>query len=154
MKTLPLLFLCFIFTAATSYSQSERAAGLRGLRGMSVQIDLLDKSEEYGIEKMTLQSDVELQLRKAAIRIVNDSIVGETPGTGRLSVRINTLRACESRYATQIEVEFSEPATVIRTRGRVVAAIWTISRMITSGDNLRQRVRDTTVDILTIFAND
>jgi len=121
---------------------------------MSVQIDLLDKSEEYGIEKMTLQSDVELQLRKAAIRIVNDSIVGETPGTGRLSVRINTLRACESRYATQIEVEFSEPATVIRTRGRVVAAIWTISRMITSGDNLRQRVRDTTVDILTIFAND
>jgi hypothetical protein len=153
MRTLSLIFLCFTLSAATVYCQTDRDS-LRGLKGVSVRVELLDKSEDGGLEVITLQSEIELQLRKAAIKIVNDSRPGETPGTGRLTIRVTSLRTSDTRFASQIEGVFYEPATVDRTREHIVASVWNISRMITAGDNLRQRVSNTASGIVTIFAND
>lgn len=64
---------------------------LRGVRAISVLVESLpDDIEGYGLTKSQIQTDVELRLRKAGIRVLTEEET--SPGSPRLYVNVNALK--------------------------------------------------------------
>jgi len=65
---------------------------LRGLKGVSVLVEGMNpQAERLGPTKAQIQTDVELRLRKAGVRVLTKKEGDETPGMPWLYVNVNTL---------------------------------------------------------------
>lgn len=92
--------------AAASDSEFDRAT-LRGLPGVAVLV--VPEVEWQGLTQAQLQTDVELRLRKARIRVLSEKERGETPGGPLLLVLVTATKVKDmSLYAVTVQVSLEQ----------------------------------------------
>src|SRR2546425_2749891 len=95
--------------------ESEDAhATLRGVEGVYVIVEnFKPEVERAGLTREQLQTDVELRLRKAGIRVFTYEETLKTPGNPMLYVNVNVYLASDGLGAFNISVEFHQFAFLV-----------------------------------------
>jgi hypothetical protein len=129
-----------------SDSPSERAT-LRGLEGVYVLIESLDpKVEQAGLTTQQLQTDVELRLRLAGIRVLTDEESRRTPGNPCLYVNVNVLLQSDGRAAYSVKVALEQRAALETDSSLATVGTWGVGSIGTVGrarlDSIRNHLRD------------
>lgn len=79
-------------TAATAIDSKDGRETLRGLKGVYVLVEHLNpEAERDGLDKTTIQTDVELKLRQAGIQVLTGTEWLAEPGAPCLLVQAGTL---------------------------------------------------------------
>ena len=119
MKTKHLLILAmlvstFLVTSETFGFVNQRES-LRGLKGVEVLIELVSKDiENDGLTRMQLQTDVELRLRKAGVRVLTEEESRQATGRPMLHVQISSYKIASIGYAFNCSVSLEELAKLVR----------------------------------------
>jgi hypothetical protein len=127
---------------------------LRGLRGVSVQIMRFDSPEVVSLKQM--QTDVELRLRKAGIRVVPFSDVSQLPGQPFLWISVLALKNPIGVSVYSVNVELWQDVTLKRSpTTNVSAATYVVEPRLVVVDsrNIRQ-LREDLSDCVDTFIND
>jgi hypothetical protein len=142
------VMLALLSPAAAADTAYERAT-LVGLTGVGVFVERMDPTaEKGGLAQSTLQTDVELKLRQAGIRVLGENEYPLAPGSPRLYLRVSTFRLELPLYAFDITLGLYQAVRLLRDPSIVIgAATWeTNGRIGTVGENklstLRERARD------------
>ncbi len=116
------LLLCLLVTHPTWAGDSEiDRATLKGLGSFSVACDINPITERLGLTCEQVLTDVELQLRKAGIRI------DDTKKSYYLYVNVNVVDSGLNTYAVAMEVSFQQPVRLDRAPTiNVLAPTWGI----------------------------
>lgn len=85
-----LVALLLLPGASKGGSEEVHKRGLRGLNGVYVAVEVDPQALGLGLTENQLQTDVELRLRKAGVRVLTMKELAETPGLPYLSIRIKT----------------------------------------------------------------
>ena len=90
---------------------------LRGLKGVNVMVaDLRPEIERSGLSKTQIQTDVELKLRMAGIKVLSEEEYLSVPGFPHLYVRIAGFKAEAIRhYVFSVSVELMQEVYLVRT---------------------------------------
>ena len=146
-------------SAAAAQDTELRRQSLKGLKGVEVLVERLDaEAERVGLNETTIQTDVELMLRQAGIRVLTPAESLESPGRAWLYVspallRISTGEACvytitvELRQDVRLERDLS-----IEAFG---ATTWNARRRlgIVPTASFAPKVRDSLKDLVDQFIN-
>jgi hypothetical protein len=119
--------------------------------------DLHPDIQQDGLEKNTIQTDVELKLRLAGIKVVPIKEVARTPGGQYLYVNVNSLRMEGlPLYAISVELELQQSVWLAREPKTNLpgATTWQISRVGGVGKAAVSSMRDTIKDLVDGFVND
>jgi len=146
-----LLFVLVIGIPICASAGTEQARVLKGIKTLSVNIQLTNTVQEQGLLEEEYKVQTELKLRMAGIQI---SDTAET----QCLIRINSTRG---GGAYNISVGIGEPVTLVRNPNFVfTATIWMIDTVGTAIQNslvqnsLRERVKVRLSDLLDSFLND
>lgn len=153
-----LSFLLLAISSSVTYAQSPERRALRGVLGLRVVVEQLPSDAlNAGLTRELLQTDVELRLRKAGVRIV------DYDAAPFLYVKIGAMKD-DTRpvYATAVIVEFLRVASfngVTKDLKRIefdsAATVWTDAVLGLVGSNrIRESVRQQVADSTDKFAND
>lgn len=155
---------CFAITAiilvtsiAATAQDSLGRSTLRGLRGVKVSIDSFIPEAQEGLTLNQLQTDVELRLRKAGIRVLTDQEWLKTPGMPALYVIVPTHKTDIGLYAVSIRVKFRQSVTLVRQPNSpsVLAGTYETNTYIgVIGTKRLRELRDRVADQVDIFIND
>ncbi len=123
---------------------------LAGLAGVYVIVEEMDPVvEREGLARSTLQTDVEVKLRQAGIRVLTRTEWPVAPGSPHLYLRVTTLRVGEEWqvYAVEILLDLGQEVMLARKPTiALVAPTWRTSWVGAVGakklDWVRERVRD------------
>jgi len=169
MKRLLAATLFLFLLEGSSQIISAQTCGvksLRGLRGVEVLIEIGDSdAEKAGLTKSQLQTDVEVELRKAGIPVLTDDKRQNTPGKPILYVNVNSmvLSGDEGLYVHNIIVVLYQ---LVDLRREAVAGVdgetwwqtvstWDRSNLgINSKSNFKKGVREIVRDYVNEFIND
>ena len=131
---------------ALTYNKQE---ALVGLKGVEVIVEARDyKGESGGLSRDQIQTDVELRLRKAGIRVLTKKERGETPGQPDLYVVVSTYF-----YAYLIEVGVREVVTLARGF-EAPGTIWQTGLLGGVGTERKRMIRESVGDQVDMFIND
>lgn len=129
-------------------------ATLKGIRGVKVVVDLNSDAEEAGLRKSDIQTDVELKLRLAGIKVLAQEEWLKEPGSPLLAVNANLLQAGKEMpglYA--VSVELLQGVTLVRDLSMTMATTWRTEAAAIVGQNNPRPIRDTLGDQLDKFLN-
>lgn len=159
--TLAVLTL-LIFSALGSLSfggdtESERKS-LKGLSGIEVEVYLDDPKVAEAL-KGKIQTDVELRLRKAGVRVVEHSAIPE--GQPSLQITINLLAddgapkyvfvsSVRLRQFVVTSADFDRP---VSQRNYLKVVTWGVESLGTVGRSKIETIRDTVNDEVDMFIN-
>jgi hypothetical protein len=135
-------------TAAMPQDQEEEVERktLRGLSGVWVLVsELAPEATADGLSKTAIQTDVEVKLRQAGIKVLAESQVAATPGQPLLHVMVTALRRVDVFYAVDVQVELRQSVRLLRDPSVVVplATTWRSRGWLgTVGREKLQTVRD------------
>jgi hypothetical protein len=103
-------FLLLASSGAQGFDTETTRATLRGLEGVHVVVEALKaEAERDGLTRTQIQTDVELRLRKAGIRVFTQQEVVHIPGQPWLYVRVGTLKHPGLElYVDSIDVELRQ----------------------------------------------
>lgn len=152
-----LMLVCFsdVFTQHKSKLENE---SLRGLKGVYVLIEVLDPdTEEDGLRKSQIQTDVELKLRLAGIKVLTEEERFKETGAPFLYVAINILRRDSGlSYVFFTNVSFQQLVCLVRNKNiYVFAKTWDEGVLGHGGiGNIANFIRDSVKDKVDIFIND
>jgi len=150
MKPLFTLLLISFALAATASAQSSTSI-LRGIGPIAVVIQDLDPEatrEEFTVD--LIRTDVEVELRKAGIRVVNRDALDDNSGRPYLFITVNTARGALSVYAYSIEMRFQQNATLTRNPD-VTLSVSTWNRSVVGTERgtrlpmLREKIKEMTM---------
>ncbi len=148
----------FASVVSAGNTESERAT-LRGLEGVDVVVeDIRNDAERDGLTKDAVQTDVELRLRQAGIRVLTREERLNTPGQPWLYVKVFTVTRSGGLCAyNSIDVEFWQSVRLDRDSSLFWGADqkkWSTPRIVgtAEGGNLRD-VRETLRDKVDQFIN-
>lgn len=152
-KALTALVSILIILSCSKYIAAQSESHLRGLTGVVVEVggNFNDLSKD-GLYKYMIQTDIELQLRKAGIAVVQKS--NATLTTPRLYAFVDALKIEDDVYVCNLRLELLEDAIVIRDRRRAAVTSWGRFQMVGASVGNLHRVRDRMVDFVDDFAND
>jgi hypothetical protein len=128
-------------------SEHTRAT-LRGVEGVYVIVeDLKSDVERAGLTRQQLQTDVELQLRKAGIRVFAKQEQFRSPGQPLLYVNASALLHPNGLAAYNIRVELNQRASLDINTSSASVATWHVGMLGMIGvsrvsDTVRNDVRD------------
>jgi hypothetical protein len=149
-------FVCGI----AAQTETDRKS-LHGLQGIAVVVeDLQPETERDGLTKSRIQTDVELKLRQAGIRVLTTEESFKTPGSPYLYVNLNTtktevLYGAFATYAFSLQVAVKQDVTLTRASDlKVSAPTWETHTLGTVGANNLQDVRRVLGDSIDRFSND
>jgi len=149
--------LVLLLVASVNAQNPDREA-LRGIAGMKVTIEALNKdAEEAGVNIEQLKSDVELRLRKATVRVLDDDASALSPF---LYVNVHVLKssALTNLYAIAVEVHFERVGTFEAFTGpsrQFMVTVWDRSMLgIVGRQYLASAVREDVEDVVDLFLND
>lgn len=109
-------------------------ATLRGLPGIMVAVEPLESAvERGGLTTRQLQTAVELQLRKAGIRVFTEEEGREIPGQPYLYVNVGVLLHSDGLVAYIIRVELNQQAFLKTDASSAMVATWSRARLATVG---------------------
>jgi len=144
----------FVAMAISCFGQDEEYTRLtlKGLKGVRVVVeDLSTGAEAGGLTRSLVQTDVELRLRDAGIRVVSPRELGEP----YLYVVIHAERVFQqSLYATLIRVSFRQNAVLERDRAITAygAETWSAGSVeIFSSEKMSRGTRDELGDLVDRF---
>jgi hypothetical protein len=134
------------------YDLPERQATLKGITAIRVLVEPLDpEAERDGLTTNQLQTDVELRLQKAGIKVTSSS--AETGGP-YLYLNVNTYKHPSGLYAFNISLEFHQRVILERNRNVSVSApTWSESFVDLVGAQRLHEVRDKVADQVDMFIN-
>ena len=129
---------------------------LAGLAGVYVSVEPMDPDvEREGLARSTLQTDVELKLRQAGIRVLTEAEVFVAPGFPHLYLRVGTVRGSEwPLYAFEILLELRQRVMLARKPTIALdAPTWRTSSVGSVGNKNLNRVREPVRDQVDAFIN-
>jgi hypothetical protein len=133
---------------------------LRGLGGIQVVIEhLKPNAERAGLTRKQVQTDVELRLRKAGIRVLTEQERLATPGMPYLYININSSQGqapLADVVAFSVSIALQQNALLVRNTAITAMGASTWSRQFLVGvhrESVRQ-IRDYVGDLVDAFIND
>ncbi len=132
---------------------------LTGLKAVQVMVeDLHPDAERDGLHRTTIQTDVELKLRQAGIKVLTEAESLASPGMPYLYINVGTLPPETQRglYAYSIAVRLQQNARLERDPRILVASAATWSAPVqfgTVGTTNLQQLRGTVKDLVDQFIN-
>lgn len=124
---------------------------------MEVLVEEIDpQAETFGLTRSQLQTDTELRLRKAAIRVLAEQ-EAENQGSPLLYININASGAKDivGVFSYAIRLELRQRVILERdTSIRVIATTWTITSKGVVGANKLRNLRQIVADYVDEFIND
>jgi hypothetical protein len=134
-----------ISTCAFALLRGEQRAILQGLEGVRVVVERLKPEiERDGLFGSTLQTDVELNLRMAGIKVLSEEEWLKTPGAPYLYLKVNAFQ-CARGYVYNIDLTLEEEVTPVRKRLKVSATTSKIGDQLgiaSSLSDIRGEARD------------
>ena len=169
MKRILLVVMLLLFARVCVFAQSndplERET-LKGLSGVYVFINLTEGSpslEKDGLTESQIQTDLEIRLRKAGIRVLTVEEAKDLPRRPALSVALLASKnealtkiIGENVYAFAIQVEFKQTGTLYHSTDNKVFLVttWSDSAVgMTTKRNIRT-IREGIGDHVDKFTND
>jgi hypothetical protein len=144
------VILIITCSCAFALITEEQREILRGLERVHVVIKRLKPEIELdGLYRSTLQSDVELTLRMAGMKVLSEEESLQTPGTPDLGLKVNALK-CSSGYVYNIGLSLEEKVTLIRRSIPISAATLRIWEQLGIAPRLSD-IRDAVKDLLEEF---
>jgi len=123
---------------------------LRGLKEFAVVVDLSPELEKTGLRKEQLQTDVELRLRKAGIRVAS-------AGKTFFSVVVNGFAGPDQTglHAYSVKAALIQPVSLDRNPDiSIYAVTWSLSVVGLAGKNrVEGGVRSEVADLVDRFSN-
>ncbi len=166
MRRTPLLLFASFLTVVLSTSISAQSLGketLRGLKGVYVLVENLDAdTERAGLWKSQIQTDAELKLRKAGVRVATETESINDYGFATLYINVgtNSLKGSNTGlYAFNVTIQAEQMARLARlpaTLPPVVSVTYeVIGQFGTVGEShLRDQLRSVVNDGIDTFLND
>lgn len=147
--------------AATASAQDVDASRrtLVGLQGMQVGIEALKPElERLGLARTTLQTDVELRLRVAGLKVLSPDQRLDAPGRPILYVQVSamTVQVADGLYGYTVKVALLQDVRLNRDSTiATVATTWDSGPILglVGEDNLANHVRGVVRDAVDKFAN-
>lgn len=154
-----LLFTWNTFVAVTFAQRikiREEIESLRGLQGVRVTVEDIDpEAKRDGLTKSQIQRVVELELRKAGIKVLTEEEWFSIPSSAILSVNVNTDKSSDGPYSFNISLELVQRVALFRNPYFArLAPTWDTGSVGTvEASNLRN-IYDSVKDTVDIFIND
>jgi hypothetical protein len=128
------LALLVAASAAAAQDTESRQQSLKGLKEIKVLVEDLDaEPERDGLNKTAIQTDVELKLRQAAIRVLTRAESLETPGAPYLYINVHPMLSTTGKlYVWSITVELRQSVRLERDPNIRVfyATTWSAARVL------------------------
>lgn len=154
LRELLVLVALILLLPSASQALTFQQNVLVGLEGVNVVVSPLDSTVRHlGLTESQIQTDVELRLQKAGVRVLTVKEQVETPGGPFLYVTVtaNIWRGCR---AYTVLVELYETVTLVRGF-QTAGVIWKKGVIRTSTKIPKERsIRDTLSDVVDVFIND
>ncbi len=141
-------------SAATAGDDEICRASLKGLKGVYVLIEPLQADvERGGLNKTSIQTDVELKLRQAGITVLTEAEMLAALGHPTLYINVNTHSG--PMYAFSIRVELCQDVRLDRDPSLQLsdATTWSVGAVGTVGRNNFRDIRDHIKDSVDEFIN-
>jgi len=123
---------------------------LRGLEVLQVVIERIKPEiERDGLYEETIQTDVELKLRMAGMKVLSEEDPARTQDTPYLYVHVDALK-CGKGYVYKIQMSLREPVTLLRKGIRIRTTTLRFPGGIGITPHLSE-IRDETRDLLDEF---
>jgi len=114
-QSVPILVL-FLFLSLTVHSQTRPRESLRGLSGVYVYVQPVEKDVEAGgLSTSQIQKVVETQLRGAGILLQSEPQPAD--GSANLVVIVNTVKHPQGAYIYDVEVSLLQEVHLARLQG-------------------------------------
>lgn len=151
--------IIIVATSVVTYAQNSLGRPtLRGLRGVKVSIDtFVAEAEQGGLTLNQLQTDVELRLRKAGIRVLSEQEWLKAPGMPAVYVLVTTHKNKIGLHAFSIRVKLRQAVTLVRQPNSppVLAGTYETNGYVgTIGSGRLRELREAVADEVDIFIND
>jgi hypothetical protein len=150
-----ILVLLAITTVGLAGDDEYSRPTLRGLGGIRVTVaDLDPKAKDFGLDTAVIQTDVELKLRQAGIKVVTRAESFKVPGMPELYINVMVLRSAAGFYAYYVEVELQQGTRLYRDpKVDSFAATWSSGGLGALGTADPRAVRDHIKDQVDQFIN-
>jgi hypothetical protein len=144
------VILVMTCTCSFALIDEEQRQVLRGLERVHVVIKRLKPEIELdGLYRSTLQSDVELTIQMAGIKVLSEEESLQTPGTPDLCLKLNALK-CSSGYVYNVGLSLEEKVTLVRRSIQIPATTLRIWEQLGIAPRLSD-IRDAVKDLLEEF---
>lgn len=142
VKTVVMAFMVLLLLPVVSHALTEKQKALVGLKRVYVTAEVFKTvGERLEITVAQIQTDVELRLRKAGVRVLTKEECEETPGAPQLYAKLSGY-ITRGRCVYGIEVELWEIVTLARGV-ETPGVIWTAGYIGTGGKSIRNIIGDT-----------
>jgi len=147
-----LLVLVMAASPAVARNDERTRETLKGLTGVAVLVEgMPEDAKRAGFDKAVFQTDVELKLRMAGIKIVTEQEEPDSPGHPYLYVNVDALHKGTGQiHAYRIDVGLRQLVRLDRNGSLAIAQTWS-NGMVGFGD--LQAARGKLSDHLDIFVN-
>lgn len=146
-------FLMFVSTLVFAADEEVSRATLGGLKGVYVAVEELDPEiERDGLTKNQIQTDVELKLLQAGIKVLSKEQWKREKGSPYLYVNAHIMKVMSGVYIFNITTEFIQEVRLVRNSNiKAPAAIWSAETLGIS-DHVRD-IRDPARERVDKFIN-
>ena len=143
-------------------AQGDSERSRETLRGLPAAVFVLIETlhpdlESDGLSETQLQTDVELKLRLAGIKVLTreQHLLQDEDGQAYLYLSINSLKDQSGFYSLCIDLSLNQNVRLVRNFQLVQSvSTWSMGSVMTGGENrLRQAVRDSVKDRVDEFIN-
>ena len=154
-----LLFIMVFVTDVNAQELSEGVQSLKGIKGVFVIIEKLTPDiEKDGLTKNQIQTDVELKLRLAGIKVLTEEESFKEPGSPLLYITVNALKIeALSAYSFSIGVSLKQDVNLTRNSEikNYHVATWGIEIVgFTAKNSVVNDIRDYVKNLEDMFLND
>jgi hypothetical protein len=127
----------------------EERATLAGIKTVQVVVETIRPDAELdGLRAVDVKTDVELQLRRSAITIV------EIDADGIVYVNVSTMKTTSGLYAYSTSVELQQLVRIERNDHFALASTWLHGKIGTVGASQIRSLRTDIIDEINLFIND
>jgi hypothetical protein len=139
-----------ISTGAYAYITHGEEDVLSGLEAVGIKVERLKaEMEQDGLFTDTLQSDIELKLRLAGIKVLSEEQWRENPNTPFLYLFVDAFKHSEG-YIYRVQLSLREPVTVLRKGTKTTATTLRIRDELGIAAHLSE-IRDEAQDLVDEF---
>jgi hypothetical protein len=156
MKTTLILIVALQFcSVAMAQGDNEfTRKSLKGLTGVEVAVTPLDSDAiKDGLSEAQIQTDVELRLRMAGVKVLTSEEMLKAPGMPTLRVFVNTIKR-EELYSYSAEVYLEQNVRLARDPADLfIAQTWNCGAVGRVGSHNLNQIRDIIKDEVDKFIN-
>jgi hypothetical protein len=156
-KIWTLIFLSFlIFNVTNGYALNESdPESLRGIKGILINVQVNELARDMGLSQQQIQTDTELKLRMAGIKVISQSDLINSSDAPILNIRIGIQPPVGTNIAYMLNVDFLQYVRLERNSDiKVLATTWSRAMYGAGGKSYIGSLRDFTKDKIDEFIND